>query len=326
MSKDLKNNLAKLREIKMTSEQITNQKDFLMSQIQSHKVSNSSWSTLVSFISHPYMMKSFSYVAAVFVLLIAGSAYTMSAASKSIPGNIFYPVKISFERMQVSLAADEATKTKKQIEFADRRLAELVDINDNLSPVEKQEKVAQVVKYFNSSLKEVKTSLAKDGDTALDVAKLVNEKTQDFENVLVGHYEDMPITVRSVIEKEVSAIKYQSLEVMVAKYNQHDQDISKEMLVEQLEERIISFGEYISQLEEGVQAEALEKLSAMQELLDADEFVAVVEFINNFAVYLEEINNPVLEEGQVLGISEISDELEIDISSSTETSTSVVEE
>jgi len=265
------------------------------------------------FFTHPFVLKPMAYVAALVLLIVGGSSYTMSATLRSLPGGTFYPVKLQFEKLQVTLTADEVAKTKKQIAYTDRRFSEFTNLSESsVSAVDKQEQVAQVVRHFNDSLQNIKSSLDSvntDDGQIVDIAQMVNDKSQEYEKQLAGYYQDLPITVKSVLEQEVENVKYQSLEVLVSKYQLAGSQISKETLVGQLQEKLISLGESVSTMSGEKQTEALEKLSVIQELLGTEDCSAVVDGINMYELWVATPEKPVEETienvGEVLGVTEI---------------------
>lgn len=331
MSEKITDNLKSLKAVSMSSARQSAQRDFLLSKISGQSFTSlSGFRIFLNYFNQPFIFKPLAYLSAILLLLLLGTGYTMSAASHSLPGNTFYPVKLSWEKLQLSLVPDEVDRTKKQIEFASRRLNELSTVAEGVSsPVEKQAQVAQAVRHFNDSIREVKTSLEKaaaqapeENSDLVEVARFVNDKSQAFEQTLVGYYPDLPVTVKSVVEQEVADIKYQSLELLVDRYDQNNSLVSKDLIFEQLQEKIIANGAWASALAEAsLTQEALEKLNKLQELLEQSEFKQVLAGLNDFIIYQESVSNPAAESaetGEVLGAAE---GLEIEVATNTTTST-----
>lgn len=322
-------NLKQLRQMRMSTEAQQRQRSFLLSRLSG--VATEPVSVWRVAMNHPLVFKPLAYVAAVLLLLISGSSYTMLAAGNSLPGNPFYPVKLQLEKLQVTLTADEVARTKMQIEFADRRLQELSQVTDTVaSPVEKQEQVAKAVRHFNDSLQDVKSSFSKvssadeqSGEQLVNIAQLVNDKTKVYEDTLVGYYPDLPVTVKSVLEKEVEDVKFQSLEVLVKKYEQYGNNISREALSHQLQDRLIVLGEGVSELDDSeLQQTALDKLDALQQLLDMGDFSACLAGSKEYEQWLDEATAEPVIDGEVLGVSE---EVSVDVSTTTISSTEVIQ-
>jgi len=330
----LTDNLRNLQQVQMDADTARRQRDFLLERIGAEQVApENAWQSFWHVFNHPYVFKPFAYVTAVFVLFVTGTFYTMSAATQSEPGGTFYPVKLKFEQLQVAFENNDTQRAKKQIEYADRRLTELSSLQSDVSPVDKQEKVATVVKHFNDSLQDVKSSLEKaatagandsNGDV-VDVVALVNNKSTDFADVLSTHSDDLSTTVKTALEKEVQDIKNYSLEVLVAKYQKYRDRIPESIIIDQLQEKIIALGEEVSTLEdEDIKAEALEQLSAMQELLEDRQFEDALAGIKAYEQWFAEMIAPedtASNEGEVLGEEEIVGDLEIHIDTTSTTST-----
>ena len=318
--KNLIEQLSALQTVNLDKQVQASQREQVLSSIPTSTSSQSYWKY---FLSHPMVLKPMAYVAALLLLVVGGSTYTMSATLRSLPGGTFYPVKLQMEKLQVTMTADQVAKTKKQIAYTDRRFSEFADLSESTdSAVDKQQQVAQVVKHFNDSLKDFKSSLdnvKQDNGQAVDVAQLINDKTQEYKEQLAGHYEDLPSTVKSVLEQEVENVKYQSLELLVANYQLADSQISKQTLLSQLQEKLITLGEGVSAMTGDQQVEALTQLSLIQELLNKESFTDVVAGINGYEAWLATpIEVPEEETGEVLGASE---EVSGDVSSTTITST-----
>ncbi len=127
-------------------------------------------------------------IGAVFVLA-TGSWITGAFASlNSAPGDTLYPVKITIEKTTaavVGVTQGSAAKTQLKAEYAGRRLQEVKSIvNDET----RQGDVKKAVERFKESINDVEQSLdeLKDEDLAMavELAKVVDEKTEMFGEVL----------------------------------------------------------------------------------------------------------------------------------------------
>ncbi len=307
-----KQNLKSLQQIKMSDHARTTRRELLIASLPAQSV-KTNFSFFKYFLSHPLVLKPMAYVAAIVLVILAGSSYTFSATLNAMPGNTFYPVKLQLEKLQVTMTADQVEKTKKQIEYTDRRWQEFQTVSESSQVnLDKPEQVAKAAKHFNESLQEMKNTLSevsqKEQDSslaAIDVVKLVNDKTSQYEQKLAGEYVDLPISVKSVITKEVEEIKFQSLEMLVAKYEQSSAGISQESLEDQLQSKVVSLVEKASAMNAEQQKLALEKLFEIQTNLENKKYSAVVSLIKNYEQWLVEYNTPTDEAGgTVLGEEE----------------------
>ncbi len=315
---DLKQNLKSLQQIKMDKHAKAVRRDILLASLPVQ--TNNNYSFLKYFISHPVVLKPMAYLAAIVLVMLAGSSYTFSATLSAMPGNTFYPVKLQLEKLQVTMTTDQMEKTKKQIEFTDRRWQEFQAVSESsVVNLDKPEQVARAARHFNESLREMKNSLTEVSqqeqsttDSTLDIAKMVNDKTLQYEQKLAGEYVDLPISVKSVMAQEVEEIKFQSLEMLVAKYEQGGAGISQQALEAQLQNKIISLVEKASGMLDVQQVVALEKLAEIQTSFENKKYSLVVSLIKNYEQWLIEEQNKAEAEneessstGTVLGEEEV---------------------
>ncbi len=315
---DWQEQLNKLKELQPTQQMVEKQKGVVLAQIESESevVDFSPWQYLLT---HPFLVKPLAYVAAVVLLLVGGSYYTMSAAVNSEPGNTFYPVKVQFEKWQTALVpSSETDKVQKQIEFVDRRLAELSKVSqEESSPFDKQTKVAVVAKHLNSSLQEVKDTLEKAAEDATEeevvkVAKLVKDKSIDVQQSL--SQSDLPAEVRTVLIKEVEDVQLSALGVLIDKYNRQRDQLIRLDIEKQLQDKVAELSGKVSLLPEDKQAELFARLQL------ADNYVKEEKFALALAE-IKAVNSALLsqaDEDQVLGV----EELNVDESSGSSTATS----
>ncbi len=315
---DLKQNLKSLQQIKMDKHAKAVRRDILLASLPVQ--TNNNYSFLKYFISHPVVLKPMAYLAAIVLVMLAGSSYTFSATLSAMPGNTFYPVKLQLEKLQVTMTTDQMEKTRKQIEFTDRRWQEFQAVSESsVVNLDKPEQVARAARHFNESLREMKNSLTEVSqqeqsitDSSLDIAKMVNDKTLQYEQKLAGEYVDLPISVKSVMAQEVEEIKFQSLEMLVAKYEQGGAGISQQALEAQLQNKIISLVEKASGMLDVQQVVALEKLAEIQTTFENKKYSLVVNLIKNYEQWLiDEQNKAEVENeessstGTVLGEEEV---------------------
>ena len=60
------------------------------------------------------------------VLLVSSGAAVGMAAANSMPDDVFYPLKLTWEQSQIGLTSDPSARAALELSFANRRLAELV--------------------------------------------------------------------------------------------------------------------------------------------------------------------------------------------------------
>jgi len=92
--------------------------------------------------------------ALVVIFTITGCAYGLNISKRSLPGDMFWNVKVSLEKAQVTFSSPEG-KVKLETEFAGKRLEELKIV----SLEEKPKAVAQAVENFKIHISEAKEGI-----------------------------------------------------------------------------------------------------------------------------------------------------------------------
>ncbi|MCL4559499.1 MAG: DUF5667 domain-containing protein [Chloroflexi bacterium] len=76
----------------------------------------------------PVKMTAFATILTALVLLFGGSGMTAYAAQSSLPDQPLYPVKLASEDLRSELAPNVQTRLNLQLEFANRRVQEMIDL------------------------------------------------------------------------------------------------------------------------------------------------------------------------------------------------------
>jgi len=149
--------------------------------------------------------------ASIITTVFGGSLLGVSASERSVPGDFLYPIKIASEQTQLALTPDKADKLRLKTEFVGRRVDEIKTIvaaPDASSP----DRLRQAAQGLKRDLDTVKTQLQEvkqdtPGQTAVDVAKLVDQKSDDVAQQLKQVKDTVPQEVKpSVTEAEVAAV------------------------------------------------------------------------------------------------------------------------
>ena len=170
-----------------------------------------------------------------FVLVIGGSLSSVSASSESVPGDVLYPVKIATERMQLTLASSTEKRAELHIEFADRRLEEITDLRSSEN-ANKNEKVIVAVEKFNEEVTQASTAMqemVESGEDVIELARAIEQKTDNYENVLAETEADIEASKTEGTEEESVVIE----EAVNSAKEQADQvtDAAVDVLVENVE-------------------------------------------------------------------------------------------
>ncbi|MFA7171607.1 MAG: DUF5667 domain-containing protein [Candidatus Paceibacterota bacterium] len=146
-----------------------------------------------------------------FALILTSGIFTVGASQSSLPGETLYPVKKASEQMKLALTSDQ-NKPRVEIEQAGKRLEELAEISKKSSDVNQNEKVETLVAEFQAKVDSANThlgELSEKGKTdstvkVAGVAKIVNEQSEKYTNVLKTTTEGLPTTVKERVATKVA--------------------------------------------------------------------------------------------------------------------------
>lgn len=123
----------------------------------------------------------------VFCVLTGGGVGISFAAYNSVPGDVFYPVKLSIEKAQISLTTKEEDKVKLEVEFAGRRIEELnkVKAKEVNGKKKEPENTKIALDNFKKNIATVQQRLEKIKEQeftneTIEVVNLVEEKTVEY--------------------------------------------------------------------------------------------------------------------------------------------------
>ncbi|MFH1030597.1 MAG: DUF5667 domain-containing protein [bacterium] len=123
----------------------------------------------------------------VFSVLTGGGAGISFAAYNSVPGDVFYPVKLTIEKAQISLTTKEEDKVKLEVEFAGRRIEELnkVKAKEVNGKKKEPENTKIALDNFKKNIATVQQRLEKIKEQeftneTIEVVNLVEEKTVEY--------------------------------------------------------------------------------------------------------------------------------------------------
>ncbi len=163
------------------------------------------------------MMKPLAVSMAVFLLMLGGWVGASNASFGALPGDQNYPLKLSLEKMQLTLAFDPEQKAKLQVEFTSRRLDEMVELtataykhdpSDVRIAVEQFKKEVQIIRadLQVERVTATKTELAKKvGRIADSTASLPEDVQEDFDEVQALLEETKGEAVQVIITAHESA-------------------------------------------------------------------------------------------------------------------------
>jgi hypothetical protein len=151
-------------------------------------------------------MKKLAIILAVVLSLsaVGGTAY---AAQDSLPGDALYSAKLSAEGLMM-LAGDDVSRVERTLNFADKRVREMVALIAEGRPEDLDLAVEKYCYTLNVTLTRMEEALNKGRSVAGDIASLVANTVAQHLSTLDGLYAMVPDEAKPAIERAmVEALK-----------------------------------------------------------------------------------------------------------------------
>jgi hypothetical protein len=151
-------------------------------------------------------MKKLAVILAVVLSLsaVGGTAY---AAQDSLPGDALYSAKLSAEGLMM-LAGDDVSRVERTLNFADKRVREMVALIAEGRPEDLDLAVEKYCYTLNVTLTKMEEALNKGRSVAGDIASLVANTVAQHLSTLDGLYAMVPDEAKPAIERAmVEALK-----------------------------------------------------------------------------------------------------------------------
>lgn len=240
MEKDLITQLNKLKEIKPDKNWKVSNKEILMNQISGSSREKRAGNFIIltkelfmqemSFISKPIAA-----MALVFLLMIGGGFFSISAASEATPGSFLYTFKLVSERTQFALALNQENKLRLGVKFAERRAVEI----ENLANSNEHTKIEKVANDLSEEIISVQDRLsqieANNPEGALVLAKDIESRTSELSSSLKKTKSTLSESTGSANAKLNEAIRsvektgLNALNTIVQKTDSNDQLTQKDL-------------------------------------------------------------------------------------------------
>jgi len=142
--------------------------------------------------------------------LFGGSLLSVSAAERSMPGDVLYSVKLATEQARLALAKDAKEKVKLKSEFTDRRVAEVKQVMAS-NAADRKERVMQAAEVLKQDMHTLKQQLdevkqVETPEAVKESAKIVDEKTVSVVQALQESKTDLtPEEKAKVTEAQAAA-------------------------------------------------------------------------------------------------------------------------
>lgn len=243
-AKNYKKQLAELRkEIVINPEWKQAQRDILFAKISAQQ-DNSQLSLFT-----PWMRYSFHSLArpfaglAMLLVFVFGGAATVWGSFESMPGDMLYPVKITTERLQVTLIQDEDKKADLKIKYAQKRVAEIKILTQATASPKKQEALENTVREYNKTIAEVQATVQRKATEnkpeALALAKTLNTMTNEVTVTLAGVVVSNPNAQEALNKAKESTQKVQQSAVVTIVKNSENKEEAKQVLQEYLDTKTV---------------------------------------------------------------------------------------
>lgn len=163
----------------------------------------------------------FALIACLILIFIGGPWLTLEASRASLPGDLLYSVKKATEGVQMTITS-ENNKTQLKVEFAGRRLEELVKISEDSGKINE---VKGIVSDLKNNLEEASVYADKISETEIiAVAKKTQKIKEELSNTVGGASLDVQneLTQAGEIVEEIDKI----LTALNTRYQEDSQDMS----------------------------------------------------------------------------------------------------
>ncbi len=194
------------------------------------------------------MLKPMAAVMAVFVFAVAGSISVVGASGQALPGDQLYAVKVGVEKVQLALAIDAQARSQLRVEFASRRLEEMVQLAAQVNSSESGS-VQLAANRFKTEVTNIQQELSGEGQT--EFAKTVGRKVEVYSSTVTSSSADLPDEVLGEVEEILEETKDQAVEVIITSHEAlQDEDSAHELdsaLDAEIQSAVTLYGDAVSE-------------------------------------------------------------------------------
>lgn len=202
---------------------------------------------LFRYVAKPVMVSSITLGMA-----LGGWITTVSASYGTLPGDALYGVKLATERAQFTFAQGPEAKTRLKVEFVGRRVDEVAKIVENPG-ADKAKRVSKAVKQLKQDISTVKSDLnelqSSKPNVAVEVAKLVDRKTEEFHAALAESVEAVPEEVKQEVQEAQGLVvdaSVNAVAVIVETHNQGTGSVSEQDAKDAVGDKITTLSGIVS--------------------------------------------------------------------------------
>lgn len=177
------------------------------------------------------MVRPLGAAVSVFVFAITGFISVANASGRALPGDELYGVKLGIEKVQLALAFDADSRANLQVEFASRRLHEMVVLASTVQ-VEQPESVQLAVERFKSEVTIIKEELQEESGAQekKELAKALGRQAEVYSSTVASSTTELSDEVRAGVEEVIQETQEQAVEVIITAHEQvQDADTEREL-------------------------------------------------------------------------------------------------
>lgn len=232
------------------------------------------------------MMKPLVVGAAVFVFLLGGWMGANNVSMKALPGDRFYSMKLSLEKTQMLVAFAPEQKAKLQVEFASRRLEEMVDLTA-YSYKQDSRAVLLAVRQFKKEMQSIQKDLQVEAQTSTqtELAKELGRKTTIYKSTVADSGVNASDELKGEVDEVQALLDETSNEAVNVIITAHE-TLADEATAFELEQTFEKEVAYL--LTQDLNAAAQEKVNQAIELKNAGDFRRAFQLLKELKLAVDE--------------------------------------
>lgn len=223
------------------------------------------------------------------MLVLFGGIYTVNASKSSLPGDLFYPIKMAGENMELAVASED-NKAEIEIKQVGKRVEELAKVSQNHSDINQTEKVVKLLEEIEVKSKNANSHLANlnNKEKVTTVAKIANEQSGKYAEVLTKTAEELPASIKNDVSVEVEKaldsnkkLNFDSLAAMIDGITDDNKEeilkkINNEISQIESEIKILEIEPVLSDAQIILLDEAKEEIEKAKQSLEGDSLLDVM--------------------------------------------------
>ncbi len=183
------------------------------------------------------MLKPAAAFVAIFLFVFASWASVVTTSAHAVPGDTFYPAKISLEKIQLAVTFDPAQRAQLKVQFVSNRLDEMVILAAS-NPVDHPEVVQLAADRFTQEVQILKEELQDEsGDSAsnTELAMIVGRKAPIYTTTIAQSGQQVSDNIKAVVEEVQDAVEEtqeQAVDVIITAHEiEEGEEMAREILL-----------------------------------------------------------------------------------------------